>query len=456
MNKINKVKEEEKNFKVPRIIVVFGSISLFLGILSIIIKIIKISKEQIELSKLEQIIPGLILIILGYYLIQFGKNYNKKFKYIGVLSITICSFFLSSSIILHSFSVEIPQISKNIQPTLDSIIIEHISLQEGQEYEILQDLLNTTVSFQTLNAKSLTKEQNQFLIESFEINKIPDLTADEKKDLPAKIISTIYESLLQQNQEDILRSPIPITQIITFLKSSGNMELTLITMSYLYDINNEAELIIMIPEKKQLNSSAKNLEHIRNECKSLEKNKVCEAFELSEYNNLMQYISQSNSSLPIEINLSKIENYNSIEKLEDEINSQTEKTKKIFFFSSIFFFLLGYFFIEKHYSHRNGKTLLTIKKINSKMLSYILFPTCTLIIIYFFLQSTILANILDLFLKNKSQDISKTILEMPIFENFLFIIKNILIYHVILIVLFLILLYIINRQIKRKIVNTHS
>lgn len=407
---------ENKNKTLKNIFLGIGIVSIILAILSTIVKTIEITQSgQYTPEILIQYIPAIVLLLLGHIFLTLCKELDTFFKFVGKSMITLCAFFLSAAIITGSFYIYSDELVEDIQPSLDHLIIEYISSQEGLEYQILQDLLNETVDFQTFSATKLKQDQKEYLINSFEINTIEELSEEEIEELPSKIISTIYESLLQQNQISIINSPIPIGQIIAFLKSGGNLELTLVTMSYLYDANENASLLLMIPSQNKLDSSTDNLNHIREQCSTLEQNQVCDAFALSEYNNLINYI-QENETLPIEIDAKTIESINSIEKLENTIEDKFSLYKE-FLLASILFLLLGYYFLEKHYKKKEKEHYTytqTVKKISKQLGKYFIIPTILLTIVVLVLKSSFVKESIDALFLEVGLSIAEIVFNSPI------------------------------------------
>ena len=429
MEEKKEVKNKSKILK--NIFFGIGIVSIILAILSTIVKTIEITQSgQYSLEILTQYIPAIVLLLLGHIFLTMGKELNSFFKLIGKSMVTLCAFFLSAAIITGSFYMYSEELVQNIQPSLDHLIIEYISSQDGLEYQILQDLLNETVDFQTFNAIKLKQEQKKYIINSFEINTIEELSEKEIEELPSKIISTIYESLLQQNQTSIINSPIPIAQIITFLKTGGNLELTLVTMSYLYDVNENASLLLMIPSQNQLESSTDNLNHIREQCSTLEQNQVCDAFSLSKYNNLINYI-QENETLPIEIDAKAIDSINSIEKLESNIEDKFSLYKE-FILASILFLLLGYYFLEKHYKRKQKEYYCytqTVRKISKQLGKYFVIPTILLSIIVLVLKSSFVKESINTLFLEAGLNIAEIIFNSPIILTLNNIIIALLIIH---------------------------
>ena len=439
-------KVENKNKILKNIFFGIGIVSIILAVLSTIVKTLEITQSaQYSPDIIVQYIPAIVLLFLGHIFITLGKELNSFFKLAGKSMITLCAFFLSAAIITGSFYIYSEELVQDIQPSLDHLIIEYISSQEGLEFQILQDLLNETVDFQTFSATKLKQDQKKYLIDSFEINTIEELSEEEIEELPSKIISTIYESLLQQNQTSIINSPIPIAQIITFLKSGGNLELTLVTMSYLYDANENASLLLMIPSQNQLESSTENLNHIREQCSTLEQNQVCDAFSLSEYNNLINYI-QENETLPIEIDARTIESINSIEKLENNIEDKFSLYVE-FILASVLFLLLGYYFLEKHYKKKEKEHYSythTIKNISKQLGKYFIIPTILLSIIILVLKSSFVKESINTLFLGVGLNIAEIVFNSPIILTLNNIIITLLIIHCSILLITCIIYFIIK------------
>ena len=454
--KINSIDMKSQNSikkKMGISLLIAGGIFLLIGITSFIVKTYTILQEgSFQLSVLESYVPGFILLLIGYALFVLGRNLKDLNTYLGKLAITAAAFFFSGAIILFSFYTEVTQISENIQPTLDHVIIEYIYSQDGEEIEILQDLLNTTITFETFSANSLTQKQQEFIIQSFKIEAMEDLSSQEINDLPAKIISSIYIALKTQNQESILNSPLPIKQIITFLESAGNLELTLLSMSYLYDVEPQAELLIMIPSEIQYNTSQENLQNIRDQCSSLEKNQICDAFKLSEYENLVQYLLK-NDTLPIEINISVLENIDTIEKLEVDIKEKTS-FYGTFFLLSIAFLLFGYIIFEnknkKLYVH---SSMVSFQEIITVLLKYFLFPTVVISILFLLIKMGFLIDLFQNSLNVVTQNQFPISMEnLPIIENMKSFVGKLFLSHII-ISLTLVLFYLGLKKTNKNLIT---
>ena len=279
-----------------------------------------------------------------------------------------------------------------------------------------------------------------------------DLSSQEINDLPAKIISSIYIALKTQNQESILNSPLPIKQIITFLESAGNLELTLLSMSYLYDVEPQAELLIMIPSEIQYNTSQENLQNIREQCSSLEKNQICDAFKLSEYENLVQYLLK-NDTLPIEINISVLENIDTIEKLEVDIKEKTS-FYGTFFLLSIAFLLFGYIIFEnknkKLYVH---SSMVSFQEIITVLLKYFLFPTVVISILFLLIKMGFLIDLFQNSLNVVTQNQFPISMEnLPIIENMKSFVGKLFLSHII-ISLTLVLFYLGLKKTNKNLIT---
>ena len=298
----------------------------------------------------------------------------------------------------------------------------------------------------------MTQKQQEFIIQSFKIEAMEDLSSQEINDLPAKIISSIYIALKTQNQESILNSPLPIKQIITFLESAGNLELTLLSMSYLYDVEPQAELLIMIPSEIQYNTSQENLQNIREQCSSLEKNQICDAFKLSEYENLVQYLLK-NDTLPIEINISVLENIDTIEKLEVDIKEKTS-FYGTFFLLSIAFLLFGYIIFEnknkKLYVH---SSMVSFQEIITVLLKYFLFPTVVISILFLLIKMGFLIDLFQNSLNVVTQNQFPISMEnLPIIENMKSFVGKLFLSHII-ISLTLVLFYLGLKKTNKNLIT---
>jgi hypothetical protein len=444
---------EKKNTKIGFGIIALGILLLAIGVFSLGTKIYKIIEEPSIYTSFEMFIPGIILIFFGSFMITIGMNIKNLPNYFGKLAISISAFLLSGAMILLALNTEVTEITENVQPTLDTIIVDYIQNENGTEIEILQSLLNTTNSFETLEAAKLTMEQETFMIEAFKINQIIELDEQEKKELPSKIISSIYNALKSQNQEELLTSPLPITEIIKFLETTGNLELTLLSMSYLTEIENKAKLIIMIPSEIQNENSIQNLEHLRNQCDELDQNQICDAFTLSEYENLISYIA-TNESLPIEINLTGLESINTIEKLETELDEKTNYYQ-LFFLGFIFFLLLGYIILNKENSKKYKKpSLVSFKEINKIILKYFLLPTIVICILYILFKTNLLIESFQKITQEiLGEELPINLISLPIIENVSNIVTKLLVFHISIVMLSVSIYFLLKDKIHCLITN---
>lgn len=252
----------KKNSIFLRTILIILSLVLFYLAINLVIVNFSLFFEQLknginlnfDLIKFDFLTQFIIYIILGIILLDIGIFYNRIFKTTANIFVSIGILWITFTIFLFTFNSYTPQIVGDIQPSIDSILLDtvntyaddYINKSTNKNLNI-KLLLFSNISIENLNNNNLTLTNANYLCNQLDLC---NSYSNDDKILFSKIFITLIYQQLNDKSPDLLNTPIPISTIKSTITSQG-LDLSLLNsispkdLVNIYPINSNSKIKIL-------------------------------------------------------------------------------------------------------------------------------------------------------------------------------------------------------------------
>jgi hypothetical protein len=241
-------------------LILFGLLFLFLAYKSLVNDMGEISFEN--LPQLTQNILNiqwdllLFFLIVSYITINIGIYWNKIFKKISSLSISLAILFLTLSIFLFPLGSNADDISSSLQPSIDYILsnsfdafFQSNSNPPDMDFKII---VSNNSQIENIYVNNITPSQTNLLLNSINIS----LDTYEEKETLAKVLITIISQEIEKNMPEAKDTPIPLSEFeetmsSQFDTSSFQSGVDVSLLNQFYDTDPDANLKLILSENTE-------------------------------------------------------------------------------------------------------------------------------------------------------------------------------------------------------------